>query len=207
MRLDDLAADVLLAAPNCPRFAVVRALRDAAIELCVKTDIWTSEVEDLIVVPGVSEYDLTAPTGAVVNHVMDVLRTVGTVRYRLAKVTQQRILGVAGTGIPSAYAQTDSDTLLLAPAPETAETLKVLFSLRPSKTTENIPDAVAKENTEALVYGAAYRLLQQPGTSWYNPGLSAEFYRKWKSCLGMVMRKVKFGYSGAPLTVETPRFG
>lgn len=207
MNFETLADKCLPSVPNCPRFVIIKALREAAIEMCEVSDIWVAEVEDLLVTANISDYDLSPPTGAVINHVLDIYRTNGNSRWALAKTTQQNILTSASTGTPSAYAMTDSNTIQFAPTPSDTATLKVLYSLKPSNTATSIPDFVAKENEDALMYGATYRLLSMPSTSWSNPPMAAEHYRRWRSALGRIVRKVKFGYSGAPLTVTNPGFG
>jgi len=207
MNLESLANNCLQFAPDCPRFIIVKALREAAIELCEVSDIWQAELEDLPLTIGVTDYDLSPPTGAQINHVLGVFRTEGNSRQPLRKVDQIAVLSSIATGRPSVFSQNDSDTLTLSPIPDATETLSVLYSLKPSNTATSIPDAVAKENTDALMYGATYRLLSMPQTSWNNPPMAAEHYRRWRSALGRVVRKVKYGYMGAPMTVQNPGFG
>lgn len=209
MNLETLAQKCLPHVPDCPRFIIVRALREAAIEMCEVSDIWQAEVEDLLTVDGVADYDLSPPTGANINHVLAILRTSGTSRFPLRKVTQEAILSSTSSGPPQVYTLNDSDTITFSPVPDAAsvETLKVLYSLKPSNTATSIPDFVAKENEDALMYGATYRLLSMPQVSWTNPPVAAEHYRRWRSALGRVVRKVKYGHAGAPLTVQNPGFG
>lgn len=202
MKYSDLASYVLLQVPSCPLFQIEQALRDSAIEFCTKTDAYLQEVEDLILIPGVDEYDLSPPSGTHVNHVLDIIRD-GT---PLTPVGMRYVRRKDQAGKPLRYTQTDSDTIVFIPTPDKAETLKVLYSLKPSQASSSIPDVLAKENTETLVHGALWRLFRVAGTPWYSMSTANVYYEMFKRNMGEAIRKVRHGYSGATLTVQIPEF-
>lgn len=202
MKYSDLASYVLLQVPNCPLFQIEQALRDSAIEFCEKTDAYLQEIEDIQLIAGVDEYDLSPPSGTVINHVLDILRD----GQPLAPVGMRYIHRKKDQGKPVAYTQTDSNTLIFAPTPKDAETLKVFYSVKPSQNSSSVPDAIAKENTETLVHGALWRLYRIAGTPWSSMETAATYYEMFRRGMGASIRKVRHGYSGATLSVQVPEF-
>ena len=75
MKYSDFLLYVLPGVSGCPDFTAERAIRDACIEFCIKTDLWIAEPERLQIVPNVTEYDLSAPSGAEPNHILSLSRS------------------------------------------------------------------------------------------------------------------------------------
>ena len=197
MKLEDLVPRVSLKAPDVPKFVAVLALREAAIEFCERTDVYASPMEPLVIRPGTSEYDITVGVGVQMNHVMRVYRKQDDGRLLpLDPVPLPRLYELQNSGKPQFYSQSDSDTLLLAPIPTERETLYILYSVKPSSTANSIPDFVAKENTEALVNGAAYRLQAQTRMPWSDPKAAADSYAAFQREIARVSKKVRHGYVG-----------
>lgn len=210
MKYTDLANKVLLEVPGCPVFSIAQCLKDAAIEFCIKTDIWIQPLEDAIVPAGTNELDLSPPAGAEINHVLGLYRnrdTASSPSYeRLSPVTPVDIIMSAGRGPIRVYTMNDSDTITVAPTPEVSETLNVLYSLKPSQSSTSIPDFIANENSETLIKGALYRLQIQPQKVWSDPDRANTNKVLFDRALGIAIRKSKHGYAGGPLTVAPRAF-
>ena len=137
IKYTDLAYLVQSELPGCPLFVIERAMRETAIDFFSKTDIHIQELEEVFTVSGETEYDLSAPQGSDINHVVDVFRTQtpATSSYTpLTAVTITEYYKKQGSGTPQYYTMTDNDTVLFAPTPAASETLYVLYSLKPSQT-------------------------------------------------------------------------
>ena len=77
-KIETLVPKVRREAPNCPKFIIIDELRNTLIDFCVNTDIYMKEVTPFIVAPNVNEYqasDLDIPSGAELNHIIDIFRT------------------------------------------------------------------------------------------------------------------------------------
>lgn len=206
MKYLDLAPHVRTEAQAVPDFLLERSVRDSVIDFCIQTDAYRPEPEDVAVIAGVIEYELSIPVGTELNHIIDVYRD----RAKLKPVSYSRLLEITGNGTlksaPQVYSQRDNKEFFLAPVPAKSETLKVLFSLKPSATSTSIPDTVGKEYREAIVHGALYRLQMMPDQTWSNMSQAQGNKMLFEKRSSEVMRQVRYGYAGAALTVRSRAF-
>jgi len=72
MKYSDLNVHIRPEVQGCPDFIIERAVRDAAIDFCRRTDVYIPEPEFVIVIGGVNEYSVTIPTGTELNHIIDI---------------------------------------------------------------------------------------------------------------------------------------
>lgn len=206
MRYLEIAEFVRPEAHGAPDFLVERSLREAAIEFCVKTDIYRPEPEDFLVIPNITEYEVSIPTATELNHIIDIYRD----QASLSPVSYTRLLQVTGDGSheakPRYYSQRDNTVFYLAPTPSERETLKVLYSVKPAPTSTGIPDTIGEEHKESLVHGAIYRLQMMTNQPWSNMGAAQSNKSLFDQRVGQVTREVKYGYSGGSLTVKSRAF-
>lgn len=203
MKYSDLFVYVLSEVPGCPEFTAERAIRDAAIDFFARTDLYRAEVASLIVVPGIAEYTLDAPTGTEPNHVTAILRN----GRPLAKLPYEDVimrLEASDSSEPTYYTQSDNATILVGPKPSVRETLKVLYSLKPTLSSSSVPDTVGKENRETLIHGALFRLQMMAGQNWANGSAAQTNNMLYERGVAKAIRQSKYGHGGASLTV-TPR--
>ncbi len=206
MRYLEIAEFVRPEAHGAPDFLVERALRDSAIDFCVKTDIYRLEPEDFLVIPSITEYELSIPVGTELNHIVDIYRN----KQTLQPVSYTRLLEITGDGTskgkPNYYSQRDNTQFYLALTPNERETLKALYSLKPSPSSSSIPDTIGEEYKEPLVHGAIYRLQMMTNQPWSNMGAAQSNKALFDQRVGQVTREVKYGYSGGSLTVKSRAF-
>lgn len=206
MKYLDIAEYVRTEAHGAPDFIVERAIREAAIEFCIKTDVYRLEPENIQIIPNIDEYDLTIPSGTEMNHIIDIYRN----RETLRPVSYSRLLEVQGDGSqkgkPRYYAQRDNTVFFVAPVPSAKETLKVLYSVKPTSTSTTIPDTIGKEYREPLVHGAIYRLQMMSDQPWSNMGAAQSNKSLFDQRTSQIMREVRYGYGGGSLTVKSRAF-
>ena len=206
MKYLDIAEYVRTEAHGAPDFIVERAIRESAVEFCVKTDVYRLEPESVQVTVGIDEYDLTIPSGTELNHIIDVYRGNRT----LQPVSYSRLLEVKGdgstTGQPRCYSQLDNTVFYLAPIPSKAETLSVLYSVKPTPTSTSIPDTIGKEYRETIVHGAIYRLQMMSGQPWMNMNGAQANKSLFDQRAGQILREVRYGYGGGSMTVKSRAF-
>ena len=94
----------------------------------------------------------------------------------------------------------------VAPFPSAKETLKVLYSVKPTSTSTTIPDTIGKEYREPLVHGAVYRLQMMSDQPWSNMGAAQANKSLFDQRTAQVMREVRYGYGGGSLTVKSRAF-
>lgn len=206
MKYLDIAEYVRTEAHGAPDFLIERAIRESAIDFCVKTDAYRLEPENIQIIAGIDEYDLTIPTGTELNHIIDIYRN----RETLSPVSYTRMLEVQGDGSqrgkPKYYAQRDNTVFYVAPVPSEKETLKVLYSVKPTSTSSSIPDTIGKEYRETLVHGAVYRLQMMSDQPWSNMGAAQSNKALFDQTSAQIMRQVRYGFGGGALTVKSRAF-
>lgn len=205
MKYSDFLLYVLPGVSGCPDFTAERAIRDACIEFCIKTDLWIAEPEKLQIVPNVTEYDLSAPSGAEPNHILSLSRSGVTLepkRFREAFTLNASTTASA----PTYYGQRDNNSLLIGPKPTDSEQLDLLLSLKPSAASSSIPDTIGQENREVIAAGALYRLQMLPGQPWSNGGAAGANKAIFDRGIAAAMRQSHYGFSGASLTVKPREF-
>ena len=206
MKYLDIAEYVRTEAHGAPDFVIERATRESAIEFCVKTDAYRLEPETVQIIAGVDEYDLTIPSGTELNHIIDIYRN----RELLKPVSYSRLLEVQGDGSqrakPRYYSQRDNEVFYVGPIPNAKETLKVLYSVKPTSISNSIPDTIGKEFREPIVHGAVYRLQMMSDQPWSNMGAAQANKALCDQRTAQIVREVRYGYGGGALTVKSRAF-
>ena len=206
MKYSDFALYVRPEAQGAPDFVIERAVRDSAIDFCARTDIYMPEPEFITVISGLNEYAVSLPTGTELNHILDIFKD----KSALTPISYNQLLLRLGdettTGSPAYYAQRDNSDTYLAPIPASSDSIRVLYSVKPSSTSTSIPDSVGKEHRETISHGALYRLQMMASQPWSNPNSAANNKQLFERGLGRVVRQVKYGFSGGSLTAKSRAF-
>lgn len=202
----DLADYVRTEAHGAPDFVLSRAIRESAVEFCIKTDAYRPEPEPIQIIEGVEEYSLFIPSGTELNHIIDIYRN----RETLSPVSYSRLLEVRGDGsqkgTPKYYGQRDNAEFYVAPIPAKDETLKVLYSVKPTSSSTSIPDTIGLEYREPIVHGAIYRLQMMSSQPWTDFSSAQANKALFDRRTSQIMREVRYGYGGGALTVKSRAF-
>lgn len=206
MKLTDFLPYVLPEVPGCPQITATRAIRDAVIEFCTKSDVYMAEPQSLVLIPNVTEYDIDVPAGAEVNHVTKLLRQ-GRPLDKLPYFDAiEKLDGAQAGSTPSYYAQSDNNTLIVGPVPSEREKLTLLFTLKPTAKASSIPDTIGLEHRDTIVSGALFRLQMMAGSAWANGGAATSNKALFDRGINAALRQAKYGHGGAPLTVYSREF-
>lgn len=207
MKYSDFASFVRPETQGAPDFLIERAIRDSAIEFCRRTGVYIPEPENVTIIIGINEYDVTLPSGTELNYITDVFAN----QTKLSPVSYNELLERLGDetekGTPKYYSQRDNKAFFVAPIPSAADTFRVLYSLKPTSTSKSIPDSVGKEHQEAITQGALYRLQMMPNQPFSNPGSAGANKQLFEREVGRTVRQVKYGFSGGSLKVRYREFG
>ena len=163
-RFDDMARVLKPFAPNLPDFTGGNALRDAARRYF--QEVHAYQVDDFIgVIPGISGYDVDDPDDNV--EVVSVLGLQRSEWDKLSPLSQPPSYRV--TGQPRHFYGHRSEQIRVFPEPEKAETLTVIYAVRPAFDAEEMDTKVMQDNIDALKYGALAILKGQPQVEWSAP--------------------------------------
>lgn len=201
MLWSDLYTQVARGAANAPNFILEEAIRDAAIELCNRTDVYKLE-ETVALSPDFDEYEVSPPTGYEVAHYLDLTLLSSNAKlqpssFEQMRAEQRRI----SAGTPTVFASIDNSFFAVGPKPPAAENLAVIFSVKPTRAATEIPDTIGLEYRDALVYGALARLLGQADVPWRDSAKASEQGMLFRRELHRIARTVKYGFGGASLRV------
>lgn len=206
MKFLDFAPFIRPEVQGCPDFLLERAVRDAATDFCRRTDVYLAEPEYIQISAGVNEYSVTIPTGTELNHIVDIYNN----NIALSPVSFTELLKRLGDedtrGNPKYYAQRDNTDFYLAPIPADKDTLRVLYSLKPTSSSTSIPDTIGKEYREIISHGALFRLQMMAGQPFSNPNFGAINRDLFEKEVGRTIRQSKYGFSGGSLTCKPRGF-
>lgn len=192
---------ILPYARNCPDPVIEGAVRDTVIEICEKTGIWQAELDPISAIAEQYEYDLEAPTGAVVHQIVSIINSDGQLltpvtsgmldmRYPDWRNTPSR---------PKFYINKDSALLWLAPAPSVAQqnAFLVTVTLKPTVTSSSADARVMTDFRDAIVNGAISRITQMPDRDWSNFKTSAVMLSKFEAQLVEIEKRARQANEGA----------
>lgn len=206
MKYSDFSTFIRPEVQGCPEFIIERAVRDAVIDFCSRSDIYIPEPEFITIIAGTNEYAPSLPASTELNHIIDIYND----RTRLKPLSYTDLLYRLGDetqkGSPRFYSQRDNDNFYLAPIPDVGDSFRVLYSVKPTSTSTSIPDTFGKENRELIVHGALFRLQMMSSQPFYNPASATDNRAFYEKSLGRKIREVKYGYSGGSLKVQYREF-
>ncbi|MDB2618467.1 hypothetical protein N9X96_00260 [bacterium] len=206
MKYSDLNVHIRPEVQGCPDFIIERAVRDAAIDFCRRTDVYIPEPEFVIVIGGVNEYSVTIPTGTELNHIIDIFDNHRALQPISYNELLRRLGDETERGKPAYYSQRDNAEFFVAPIPNDSDSIRVVYSVKPTSTSTSIPDTIGKEYREALVHGALFRLQMMAGHPFTNPNMASVNKNLFEREVGRTTRQVKYGFSGGTLTCKARAF-
>jgi hypothetical protein len=206
VKFRDWAEYVQPECPGCPLFQVDKAVREAAISLLSRADLYRAEPELISILPGVTEYDLEAPTGAEPNRVLDLTHNGRSLTKVADEATIYSMLDAGQPSTPTHYYQRDNEAIIIAPAPKEQLQFRLFLALKPSATSTSIPDGIAREYRDLIAAGAKARLMLMAAQTWTSPELGGYNRQLFERGVSAAIRRVTFGFNGAPLTVKKRDF-
>ena len=206
MKFSDYALYIRPEVQGSPDFLIERAARDAAIDFCKKTDVYTTEPEIIAAGKNVNEFDVSLPAGTELNRILDVFIDKRELKPVSFSELQHRLGDETDRGIPAYYSQRDNKQFYVAPIPNAMTKMKVIYSLKPTQTAMSIPDTIGKEHLETIVHGALYRLQMMSAQPWARPDAAVANKGLFDKEVGRTVRQVKYGFSGGSLTCKPRAF-
>lgn len=168
----DLLPRIQPHAPDAPIPHILNTISYAAWDYCTRSDAYRYSPGLIPAIANVPFYDLPLPVGTQILRV--VTAKFGDTLLRPTSSVLRNAMGRMGR--PQFYQQVGPRIRLVDPAEVTAPNMLFFeLSLRPLSGVTSMADEFMAEHGEALILGALYYLLVQPGSPWTNPA-TAGFY-------------------------------
>ncbi len=203
--IDEFLPELLVLAPKCPEPLAFRYLRDAAVELCERTRVWTETDQVSITAPR-CEYICVSQDAQLVgwkNARLDG-RVLDTIRLdELDDIMPDWQDQDADIAAARWITQSAPNTLSIVP--RQTGTLKLRLILKPSRRALSFPEFLLDHHATAIAKGAAARVLTTP-SEFANPELGSAYHSDFKATLDSLALKEAKGQQGARLRTKGSYF-
>lgn len=202
MTISDITNDIISELIGCPQPAIERALLLTAQTACRTAPLYVAEINQITTASGTASYNLTAPSGTLIQRIYDVYSTENnqTVYLQPSPVRAQ-----PKTGYPK-YFWTDGLKVFIDPIPNVVKTFEVSAVLVPQTLTDIPANLVARES-DLLREGALSKLRRQLTEEWGQPNLATAHFQQYQKSLGDARKRAIQGQVGARLTTQYRRLG
>jgi hypothetical protein len=163
--------------PNVGADLALQAIREACVDFCEKSLVYTYDVPAINVVGSTHTYAITPEVGTRTFDVLEVFYN-GT---QLSPASDVELDGLysdwrsTGTGVPAYYTSKidrSSIRLVKTPADSLADGLVVKIAQAPLATATDVPDWLLERYRQAVAHGAKAVLYAMPKKPWSDGGLS-----------------------------------
>lgn len=173
MKAEDFYKYVLPELPGVPDETLRQALMSIAGDFCVATHVWDEIADPIMLIAGVSDYDIDVPPGADIVTVKEVWGPLGellpaTMRdLQLKMPNWQTAEGtdpvyynmVKGFGVLTVYPK---------PIAPTGKPITVHAVYAPKIEATTLPDTLVRDYRPAIEHGVKARLMAMPNKPWSN---------------------------------------
>lgn len=204
--LSSWETEILPDIPLVPRPGLENAVRNACIEFCERTLLWTQDLTAIDVEGDTREYSLTEPSGAEIISIDDAkykqdgedndqFKTLDPLSENQKNLQDSGSWKYRDSTTPSGYyVLADNPTeILLYNIPTVASTggLLVKVNLRPSRDCTTVDDFLYKSHFKTIGLGAKADLFARKAQSWHDPNHAASFETKFiNACNDAMMLKM-----------------
>lgn len=184
IKFEDMLNDVLPDVPGCTNEMAINALRNAAIELCTKSWIYTQPCDAQSTVIGQAEYDLDTFNGyKIVGIVSAAFNDAAILPAGVTSLNRSNLYWQDDTGTPTNYFTNDYTTLRLYRIPDLVGTLNVTVALTPTKTATGVENFIYDLYSEQLAAGAKARLMLIPSKPFTDLNTSREYRAQFAAAI------------------------
>jgi hypothetical protein len=206
-------ADVLPDVPGVPEAAAILAIRNTAIDFCIKTRIWRETLAAVNVVAAQANYVCApaTPNTSIVTVLYGWLSD-----QPLNGPMSDDDLDMRGfqwrtqtSDTPDSFTLPDPGTMRLIgiPTANIAAALVARVALKPTQTATDASDFLFNDWHEEIGHGAKARLMAIPNKEWSNPNAVLYHVNQYKSALTRGRTKALKGNSDMSLMANPVRLG
>lgn len=198
---------------GCADMAAERAIMNAVIDFCIRSDWWVLELDPIMAAVGVGDYELDElPDQTEIVRIVDAW-------YGDRQLTQlsldelRKKFGLSWrdtpAGFPSFVTQIMPGVLTVVPALQAGtpiENITGFVSLRPTRDSTSCDDSIYNRWAEVIGHGALARLYATVGQPFSNPPAAQAFETKFSAGVANARRERLKGLGRGGDRVQMPRF-
>lgn len=182
---------------QCPRVAVLHAIKQCVIEFCMRSKVWTFEHDDIAFNPDDPRYTLDRlPVDSTICHVWSLNGR----NYCCTPDEMQRFNYEYPNAIILAV---DRDERTGAVRDIEPSVLKPFVSLKPMQKSLDCPDFIADDYFEVILNGAVAYLQMQPSKKWSSPNTAAFYQSEFLSGIDRAIKRMNEGFNRMKPTNQT----
>ena len=170
MTYEDMVSLLPYHIAGCPDFVVEKAIKDATMSFCRRSDAYRVNLDSIETEAGEFEYDIDLPRN---TNLVDIhSATLG--EKEITPETEQGAnhenpLWRSQTGTPKRYIRPSNNTLFLVPVPEiSGQNISLYASLKPSLTATRIDTEFVENYVDGIMAGALANLFNAHDMPWAN---------------------------------------
>ncbi len=199
--LEEFYTDIYQSVPGCPEMTIENNVRAAAILFCEQTQVVHFDMDPITTVAGQREYDFEVPDAEYMAHGIVAANYDGTqldvLSERLAAQRYPRFREFNGN--PTGILRKSATTFWLYPTPtETkASSLYLTVSIKPTPSSEFVPELLLNDHKQVIVSGALARLLLLPNKDWTDKQLASVHMASFANGVSEAKRRARRADEGA----------
>jgi len=210
VNLSAMLPEVRPSVSGCPEPVMINAIRNAAIKLCELSFFWETQVDPLVMLAGIAEYEIDQPMGQRIIRINKAIGSRGVLAFR----TEADMDAVnplwrdrSGDGV-SAPVMVNPRLIRMYPVPLSGgEQIDLRAIVKPSPISDVIEDYVYDDFYTGIAAGAIASLCAMPGKEWTNFDLVAYYKKIFNDDVFTAKARVAKGYSGALSHIRPARLG
>lgn len=201
--------EVLPNVPGCPQAVAKNAIRNATIEFCERSFVYQIDHTAINAVQDQAEYDYAAGAG------LKVVRPemVWYDKKPLTPVTRDDLDKLYAYwpdegGTPLYFVQEKLEKLILAPKPSAAlaSAIRLKVSVKPTRASTDIDDALWEKYLEAIASGANARLFAMKKKPWTDNPLSVHHKQLFDEAIAKARLAAAKGHGRARMRIRANFF-
>lgn len=160
--------------PGCPEVVIENHLRDAAIDFCERSEVWTYRSAGQATSAGASDYFVDIPSGSLLENVVSLF--VENSLLKRVSVLHKPQNQSAPQGMPEMYSMLEDQQVRFFPTPDREYAIQTTVVLKPKLSASGVENFIFETHGRTIACGAIASLAIIPGKEWTNPEL-ASYYR------------------------------
>jgi len=207
--LSDMLPEVLPSVTGCPEPLAINAIRNAAIKFCEKTQFWEVDIDPIMMISGVPEYDIDQPEN---QRIIRVSQVIGKQKLVFKTVSEMDFIHKAWRTVtgrtPIVPVMMNPRLLRMYPVPDVSgESFALKAIVKPAPTATVIDDYVYDDFYTAIAAGAKAELCAMPGKAWTQYDLVPYYQSLFDDGVSSARMRVASGFANAPMRARYHRLG
>jgi hypothetical protein len=194
---------------GCPDYVIETTYRRRVEEICRRARVWRGALTDITLVPGTYTYAPASPLAyADVITVRSATTTISGSKRELNWQTYDAVQGLYPawpenlSGTPLVFTRQDLASILLAPVPDTAGTLKTYGDLRPTDAATVWDSVMYSEHRDALFHGVLGTLMGAANRPWSDGKGALTHSKEWNFRLNSARIRADRDYNSGSISVQ-----